>query len=478
MTDHANAASPDGAYRCPGEAYAISRSLHLARLSSFYRACRGCPHRFDRDLLSPRTVQQLSALERGADDSTAACLETLGGRHGADFQPQHARQLAAAFALWLREQNANRTNRVVLAFDGRPLQAEFVAQAAEGIRWAGCGLIDLGVATAPVLALAQAQHQADGALYLGSPAGEPFVVALKFWGPAGLPLSRQQAAAPEQSLEALEQLAAELPPRPVRQHGPLVRTAPGERHLTRLAQYYHALRPLRFVLDTASGPLRRSLQGLLANVACQAVEPWPEGTPRGNHLGEAVLREQAHFGIWIDGDGERLRLWDEQGRALAWHAVLAILTRHLLASRPWARVVVEQGGPAEAQLLMAFCLDSMNLRRIEAGPTRAEMVVALHGNQPVVGDAAASGRRHSATEVQLDAIPRTDPPAELGGGPSGRYWFCHRLDTDDDRAHRCVFLPDALEALTHLLVILSGSDRPLSAVAAESLALSRERGTV
>ena len=34
-------------YVCPGETHAISHSIHLARLSSFYSKCRECPHRND-----------------------------------------------------------------------------------------------------------------------------------------------------------------------------------------------------------------------------------------------------------------------------------------------------------------------------------------------------------------------------------------------------------------------------------------------
>ena len=87
MMDRADTAALDGQYRCPGEPYAISRPLHLARLSAFYRGCRDCPHRFDRESLSPRAVQQLAALEQPADAAAVPCLETLGGRDGADFAP-------------------------------------------------------------------------------------------------------------------------------------------------------------------------------------------------------------------------------------------------------------------------------------------------------------------------------------------------------------------------------------------------------
>lgn len=443
--DRADTAFSEGQYRCPGEPYAISRSLHLARLSAFYRGCRHCPHRFDREPLSPRAVRQLAALEQTQGEETVGCLETLGGRDGADFAPRDARRLAAAFALWLREQQADAAQplQVVMAFDGRPLLAEYMAQAAEGLRWAGCGVIDLGVTTAPVLALEQAEFAASGALYLGAPTGEAYTVALKFWGPAGEPLSRGHG------LETLESLAASLPARPVREHGPLVRRAPSEAYLQRLQRSYHALRPLRFVLDTASRPLRRALDTLLESVACRALEPWPENVPRGCHLGEAVLRERAHFGLWIDGDGEALRLWDEQGHEVSWHAILAMLARHLLVARPAAAVAVETGGTTEAQLLTAFCLDSMHARRVETGPTRAEMFAALHGSCPAGLTSA--------------------PAAKLGGGCSGRFWFAHRLGSGQTQT---VYVPDALEVLTHLLVHLSGSDRPLSQVAADSLKLS------
>ncbi len=473
-------------YRCPGEAQPISRAMHLARLSAFFPACRGCPHRSDHHPLPAKVVRQLAAWQTLHPVATPSA-ETLGGRHAADFSPRHARHLAAALGVLLQqgtEAQPGPPPRVAIAADGRPLLAEYVAQVAEGIRWSGCGLIDLGVATAPATALGQALLGADAAIYLGSQQGQPHEVALKFWARQGQPLSRGAG------LEDIESLAAALPGRPSRRSGPLARADITATYLRRVRGYYHALRPLRFVLETASWPFRRELHALLQSVAPQAlpiaaagaIQPLAGGEaqrklsidPLSRRMAQSIANQGAHFGLWVDGDGERLRLWDELGQETPSHRLLWLLASHRLPARLGASVVTEDSLQGESRLLLDLWLQTWQATRVAANPQRFAMDAALKASHDTHGAEAA-----------------------LGGGPSGRYWLpvsattLRRLASDQTAnatetaaatpsgmvdetsppisAWPTIFLPDALEVLTDLLVILSGSDQPLSqALAAQS----------
>ena len=180
-----------------------------------------------------------------------------------------------------------------------------------------------------------------------------------------------------------------------------------------IAEHYHALRPLRVVVDSASRPLFVYLQKLAAGVACQVIP----SRVASDALPEQLRAESAHFATCIDGDGETCRVFDEQGNAIPPERLLLLLARHGSSET----IILEEGifrsaiNKLEQQGLLVVC----------GGARRAEMAAAMC--------------EHRAT---------------LGGGPSGRFW--HSVDG--------VPLPDALMTVTQFLVILSRNDAPLSKV--------------
>ena len=201
-------------YRCPGAGYAISRAVHLGRLARFYPACRHCPHAADTGTLSPRQVRQLREIDPRGVPRPRFHEEGAGGVYGNEFPPADARQMAAALGLCLRQGDCpnfhvnengtvpfDATPLVVLAGDGRPPSAALVAAAGEGLRWAGCDLVDIGPASSPCLMLAIARLDAAGGILVGSSAGRPGEVGLKFFAPGPCPVSRGAL------LDAIERLS-------------------------------------------------------------------------------------------------------------------------------------------------------------------------------------------------------------------------------------------------------------------------------
>ncbi len=429
MSDNIN---PAGEYRCPGTSYSISRAVHLGRLARFYPGCRTCPQAADTGTLSPRQVQRLAEVRpRGL---LRRCFHDEGasGVYGNELTPVDARRMAAALGICLREPERDGPSfgvssgddgrnlgqsppLAVIAGDGRPLGANMVAMVGEGLRWAGCEVVDIGPATAACLLLAIHQLDAGGGILVGNASGLPQQVGLKFFAPGPCPVSRGPW------LDAIEQLSQADADRPTRRYAALRRVQAEASYLTSLSAYYHALRPLRWVLDTPCAPVWTCLQTLIATVACRVL-PCPPGHDR---LGQQVRDQQAHFGINIADDGESCRLLDEQGRAVPGESLLLLLASHLLAEQPQGIVVVEDG----------------------ASPALAEKI-ATWGGQVV---------RSPAGRAEMAAAMRTHG-AILGGGPTGRCWY----------PVAGAVLPDALRTLTLLLVLLSRDDRRLSEVLAKS----------
>ena len=110
---------------------------------------------------------------------------------GSDLDATVARRLGAALGIHLRHQQpgGDHPPMAVIAGDGRPTSAELLAAAGEGLRWAGCHLVDLGEATAACAAFAIDHLGADGGLLVGNPTGRAHSVGLKFWAAAARPLS-------------------------------------------------------------------------------------------------------------------------------------------------------------------------------------------------------------------------------------------------------------------------------------------------
>jgi phosphomannomutase len=415
-------------YLCPGQRHPIPRAVHLGRLARFYPGCRQCAHRDDTGTLSEKQVVRLVETRLRAAPRSLFHEEGAEGVYRNDLRPGAARDMAAALGVLLLRpplplgEGWGEGDRVegfasgasppvvALAGDGRPLSADLVAAVSEGLRWSGCHVIDIGPASAGCLTFAIGYLQATGGILVGNPGVQAHTAGLKFWAPGPQPLS---AGGP---LEALEQCCRAGADRPTRTYGSLRRFQAEVAYLATLAPYYHALRPLRLVLDSACGPLVGYLQHLTGAVACEII---PCRVTR-EQLAEQVLADRAHFAACIEGDGETCLFLDEQGRPVSAERMLLVFARQLLAESPRGALVLEHDTAAE----VGRAIEVLGGRVVTSGPRRGQMAAAM--------------RAHGAL---------------LGGGPSGRFWYGAAPP-----------LPDALLSLTLLLRILSQSDRRFSEV--------------
>jgi phosphomannomutase len=428
-------------FQCPGETQSVSHSVHLGRLTSYYPACRECPHRHETGSLGKSLAKKVSAVQPLRSNEAVFTDEAIVGVHRNQLAPSDVRRIAGAFASYLREQvDPAATNiSVVIAGDSRPLTPELIAAAGAGLRLHGCHVIDIGATTAPCVALAMRDSRATGGLLIGNPTSDPHHVGLALWGPHGKPVSGAS------ELVRIHELLATTADRPTRSYGGLERRQLEPTYLADLANYFHALRPLRFVLDTGCRPLVRYLKQLSVNVGCEVdyVQDQPRvaqvrasrmGTKRGSEgnaaagverlpaIGRRVQAWVAHFGLWIDGHGEICRFVDERGELIPGERLLPALAAHLLQESESRAVVVEQG-TSEA---VVTTLQGGGAKVVRSGALRSQIHEAMVANSAV-----------------------------CGGGPSGRIWIGAPLPC-----------PDALRTLALFLTVLSQSDRSLSEVVA------------
>lgn len=404
-------------YCCPDEKHAISRAVHLGRLAAFYPACRQCPLRDDTGTISPRRVAQLAETSRRGRPRSLFHDEGAGGVYLNDLTPAAAKRLAAAFGAVAKPytvgpspnlQTAKSPNSsILLAGDGRPLTAELVAAAAEGLRSTGCDVVDLGPSTAACLAFAMHHLNAAGGVQVGNPGEDSHTVGMKFWTAGPCPLSTGGSLEP-----IIDRCHAATEPT-ARKHGELERFQADGPYIAEMAEHYHALRPLRVVVDSASKPTLDFLRRLAANVACEII---PSRSAR-NDLPQQIRNDDAHFAVCIDGDGETCRALDEQGNVISPERLLLLLAKQLSGGT----IILE----ADTSGTVVDRLQQLGMQVVTSSSRRADMFAAMRAQN-----------------------------AMLGGGPSNRFWH----------ADLGLPLPDALMTVTKLLTALSRGDDPLSRV--------------
>jgi phosphomannomutase len=85
-------------YRCPGETYAVSRAVHLGRLAGYYPSCRDCPRREDTVGLSSRQILRLADVAARAHPPKLFSAEGVGSVAIDDLDTRRAKRIAVEFA--------------------------------------------------------------------------------------------------------------------------------------------------------------------------------------------------------------------------------------------------------------------------------------------------------------------------------------------------------------------------------------------
>ncbi len=183
------------------------------------------------------------------------------------------------------------------------------------------------------------------------------------------------------------------------------------------------------------------LQKLTAAVACQVI---PSRVAPGD-LPEQVRADAAHFAACVDGDGETCRVLDERGRPVPAERLMLLLTKQLLSCSTAAPGCENRSAQPRAAVLHDSQHRPATILLEPSTPPAIGRHIEQFGGRIVIG---GGGRR-----ADMARAMRTHH-ATFGGGPSGRFW--HVIAG--------VALPDALMTITQLLILLSRSDEPLSAV--------------
>jgi len=253
-------------------------------------------------------------------------------------------KFAAGFGAWaLQRDPANRT--IVLGRDSRVSGPMFHRAVVAALQSVGARVVDVGVVPTPTIQLAVEYHHAAGGLGITASHNPIEWNALKFIGPSGLFLDKDEGAAMRAVVES------NFP----RASWDRIGVVDGDeeaiqRHIDAVLALpfldVEGIRARRFhvALDCVRGAGGLFMPRLLEALGCRvdAINLEPDGRfprepePIPENLGELealVKRTGAVVGFAVDPDVDRLALVDDTGRAIGEDYTLALAARVVLAHR-------------------------------------------------------------------------------------------------------------------------------------------------
>ncbi len=236
--------------------------------------------------------------------------------------------------------------RVVVGHDVRKSSPALRRSLMEGLAGAGCTLLDAGLVCTPLIPFAVRKYKCALGVSITASHNPPEYNGLKLFGSDGLPLSydtgiaalEREAGRPGSPSAGARAKAKRVPLR--RDYGLFLKRSFGT-----------LPRRLSVVVDAANGPAGRVYASLLRGFvrvhplhcepdgAFPSHEPDPAKAENLADLQREVRRTGADAGLAYDGDGDRLGVVDDRGRAVPPEKVFALLAGSVLRQRPRTQVV-------------------------------------------------------------------------------------------------------------------------------------------
>jgi len=342
------------------------------------------------------------------------------GLVGPDINPDVFRQVGRAYATLIRR-NAGR--QIAVGQDNRLSSNELKAGFVDGVRAAGVDVIDIGLATTPILYFATAHWKLDGGANITGSHNPIEYNGVKMVHPGAAPLS-------EAEIQALRAMAERGDYETGA--GRLIDRSPRDDYFETIAGMIRPARRLRVVVDAGNGVAGLYAPALLRRIGCEVVElycgsdgsfpnhlPDPEDERNVEDLKAKVVEVAADLGIAYDGDADRVGVIDERGHRHEADLILILLARDLLSRHPGAKVVFD----------------------VKSSQTLVDDIRA-HGGVPVMWK---TGHSHLKRKMRDDHIL-------LGGEVSGHMFFAENYYGVDD----------GILASCKIIEMTAGAAEPLS----------------
>lgn len=298
----------------------------------------------------------------------------LRGIAGRDLSPDAYYLIGQAVGQHLKVLRETAQPSIVVGRDARVSSPGYHAALIEGLLAVDCRVTDVGMVPTPVVSFGHLKLKADGSVMVTASHNPKDYNGLKLRirvGEASVPLYGPDIQALYQRIAGGEcvprvggQAESEHPTIAPLKTGSLTRYDVAEDYIQavkeslRLPSPASVHTPLRVVLDSGNGvagPLASQLlERLFSAHGVEILGLYLEPDGRfPNHLADptiprlmadcsaAVVTNQAHLGIGLDGDGDRIGIVDQDGAHQAGDRLLQLLAQPLLAEHPGRAVVYD-----------------------------------------------------------------------------------------------------------------------------------------
>lgn len=268
-----------------------------------------------------------------------------------------ARKIGHAFATFLS------AKRLLVGQDARTHSPELAEALIEGMRDAGADVVDIGLASTPMVYFAIGSQDVDGGLCLTASHNPGQYNGMKLCSRGSKPISRANGIAD------LEKMCEGDYPGVTGERG-------GYEELDLLGAYHDHVRAfadvgreLTVAMDAANGMAAYTLPGLLPtlkNVTSKTLYFEPDGT-FPNHeanplkeenldpVRELVREHNAHVGVSYDGDADRCCFVDETGATIPADLMTALLATEFLRKHPGSPIVYDLRSSWVVKEVIAEC---------------------------------------------------------------------------------------------------------------------------
>jgi phosphomannomutase/phosphoglucomutase len=348
----------------------------------------------------------------------------IRGVVGQDFDEDFARLLGRAFAKVLVTFGGK---TAAVGQDCRLSSPAFTAALISGLTESGIDVIDIGIATTPMLYFSLFELPVDGGIQVSGSHNPPdqngFKVCIGKETLYGEGIQRLRDIIVKGEFPSGRGRITE---RPIR-----------DQYINWIVSHIKLARPLKVVTDSGNGTAGPVAPVILRKLGCEVVDLFSEMDGRfPNHHPDPTIEKNlqpliakvreigADLGIGYDGDADRIGAVTDQGEVVWGDILMMFLSRAVLEEVPGATVI------GEVKCSYRLFND-----------------IAAHGGKPIMWKAG-----HSLIKAKMKEVG-----AQLGGEMSGHIFFKHRYFGYDD----------AIYTSCRLLELLSKSNRKLSEMFAE-----------
>ncbi len=332
----------------------------------------------------------------------------------AALNPAMAQALGRAFGTVARVQGET---TVAVGRDGRLSGPELSAALVRGLTQAGVDVIDIGLATTPMLYFAASTLCASGIQVTGSHNPKDYNGFKMVMG--GRAIHGEEIQALQRMIEAESWVLKDggSEPNAVGSVGAIRNINVLAPYRARIVSDIHLARPLKIVIDSGNGIAGASAPGIFRALGCEVIElfsevdgnfpnhhPDPSKPENLRDLMAALETTGAELGLAFDGDGDRLGIVTRDGHNIYPDRQMMLFARDVLSRVPGGTIL----------------FDVKCTQRLAPAIEAAGGVALMYKTG------------HSLIKAKMKALEAEGRAAPLGGEMSGHIFFKERWFGFDD----------------------------------------------